>query len=240
MDFFDRFEKNKNRQVDLIRKSKPLQANRQYNNELSELIERAYGYRKSFESGMSVDSDNDPIPWMTYSAVFYLSQFDLSHCDVFEWGAGNSTLYFSERAKTVTSVESDKNWFDYVSENRPSNVNLLLSSQDEYAEFIKKDNKKYDVIIIDGDIFRRFECAYYAVDALKDGGLIVLDNSDWLDNTTGFLRESGLIQVDFSGPGPINDYMWCTSVFIHRNFNLRKKKFSQPGFVIGGLSNIRD
>lgn len=233
------FEENKQKQIELIKGNKPFHSTRKYNNQADSLINKAYGFKNSYENTMSIDAENNPIPWMTYSSVFYLSQLDLSDCDIFEWGSGNSTLYFSKRAKSVTTIESNKDWYQYVSKTKPDNVDLNLADVESYAKIIQNKNKKYDIISIDGDIFRRFECAYYAVEYLKKGGMIIVDNSDWLENTTAFLREKDFIQVDFAGMGPINNYMWCTSIFISRDFNL-KNISKQPSFVKGGVNNERD
>lgn len=53
-----------------------------------------------------------------------------------------------------------------------------------------------------------------ALSALRDGGAIILDNSDWAWETVRLLRSTGLAQVDFIGPGAINPYVWATSVFL--------------------------
>ena len=234
------FEENQKKQLELDKNKKAFCPKRIYRDELNDLINISYGFKKSFERSESVDSENRPIPWMTYPAIFYLSQLDLTKCRIFEWGSGNSTVYFSERAKTVTAVESKKEWFDYVDKSRAANVDLRLVDQDNYAKIISQFDSKYDVISIDGDIYRRYECSYYAVDALNDGGMIILDNSDWLPKTTEYLRSKDFIQVDFCGLGPINNYAWCTSIFFSRRFKIRNLNAEQPGFLQGGLKNCRD
>ena len=239
MDFNSVFKQNKQKQFELIKTAKPFYSKREYNGEAEQLINQEYGFRNSYENCMSIDAENNPIPWMTYSSIFYLSQLDLSDCDIFEWGSGNSTLYFAKRAKSVTSIESNQEWYEYVLKNKPDNVDLNLVNVDNYAKIIQEKRKTYDIISIDGDIYRRFECAYYAVDLLKKGGMIIIDNSDWLERTTAFLRDQGFIQVDFAGLGPINNYMWCTSVFLSRDFNI-KNKSKQPSFLKTGIKNERD
>lgn len=233
------FEENKRKQLELIEKISPFHSKKKYKNQADLLVNKAYGFKNSYENCTSVDGNDDPIPWMTYPSIFYFSQFDLSSCDIFEWGSGNSTHFFSRRAKTVTTIESNRDWYNYILREKPENVDLNLVGADDYASIIKNKSKKYHVISIDGDIFRRFECAYYAVDFLNDGGMIILDNSDWLENTTAFIRSKGFIQVDFSGMVPINDVMSCTSVFLSRDFNL-KGFAKQPGFVKCGYKNVRD
>lgn len=207
---------------------------------LFNIISNDWGYKNSQESKSAIDANGKPIPWMTYSAVFFLDQIDMTDFEVFEWGSGNSSLFFSERVKSITSVEMKQEWYDYVKLNLNKNMNLLLRNKDNYASSISEFDQKYDMIIIDGEIDLRMECALQAVDYLKDGGLIVLDNSDWLTNTTSFLRDKELIQVDMSGPGPINPYPWSTSFFLHKEYKNKPKYQKQPLFVTGGIKNVRD
>jgi hypothetical protein len=210
-------------------------------NILQRILDQEYGHRRSKNQRKSIDANNMPVPWMTYAAIFYIEQLDLKEKNLFEWGGGSSSIYFSDRAKTVTIIESKKEWYDYVLENKKENMNVILADDTNYASVIKEQGGGYDVIVIDGEIYKRYECATYAVDCLNSGGMIILDNSDWLSNTCEFLRGRGFIQVDMSGFGPINDYTWCTSFFLTHDFNFTPKSgASQPCYVPGGLTNVRD
>jgi len=108
----------------------------------------------------------------------------------------------------------------------------LLEDQKEYVDSVL-EGQGYDVIVIDG--ICRYDCARVAVGRVREGGLVVLDNSDWYPNTAKLLREAGLIQVDFSGLGPINYYSWTTSLFLTREVSLRAKSEIQPQPSIGSL-----
>ncbi len=71
----------------------------------------------------------------------------------------------------------------------------------------------FDVIVVDG--MARILTAWIAARQLREGGLIVFDNSDRAEYTEGyeFLAKNGFVRIDFWGPGPINPYEWCTSIF---------------------------
>ena len=70
-------------------------------------------------------------------------------------------------------------------------------------------------------------------DHLSDSGMVILDNSDWYSNTSKYLRDSlNLLQVDFHGFGPINDYTWTTSIFFKRNIKLNPIGNIQPHFSV--------
>jgi hypothetical protein len=76
-----------------------------------------YGQWSTIRSWNSVDKFGNPIPWYTYPATEYLSHLDFSRLTVFEYGSGNSTLWWAKRAKSVFSVEDDKDWFEKISNN---------------------------------------------------------------------------------------------------------------------------
>ena len=93
----------------------------------------------------------------------------------------------------------------------------------------------FDIIVIDGS--HRFECTLEALKFIKKDGLILLDNSDRIEEHRSgkLLRENGFIQIDFSGFGPINGYCWTTSVFV-KGSGLYLLNYSNPS-PIGGLGN---
>ena len=227
-------------QQTLISKQSPEQPKKEYSGQLDNSLEKEYGYRNTYENWTSVDSANQPIPWMTYGAIFYLQQLDLSNCRVFEWGSGNSSLFFAEHSAKVISVESNPDWYDYVFQQKKPNQEVLLKNSANYCSCISNYNEKFELIIIDGDIFRRLECAMYALSHVQDGGIVLLDNSDWLPNTTELLRNAGFTQIDFAGPGPINSYLWCTSIFFKDRISIPSKKKPIPGLLTAGIQQVRD
>jgi len=207
---------------------------------VQELFDEHFHHQRSRDIWSSIDKDGNPVPWMTYPAIFYLDQLDLRQKIIFEWGAGNSSLFFAQRAKKVKSIEYKKEWYEYVLSKKSDNIDLILADKENYASVIDADSQQYDVIVIDGEIDRRFECAEYAVSHLHSTGMIVVDNSDWLEHTCAFLRTHDFIQVDMAGLGPINNYTWCTSFFFRRDFNFTPLNAKTPSYVQGGLKNVRD
>ena len=118
----------------------------------------------------------------------------------------------------------------------PSHVEYhLIEEKQKYIEAIRGYSTKFDVIIIDGS--HRYECAREAIDQLRDNGFIILDNSDWKEKTSKFLRESDLIEVDMAGFGPINGYTWTTSFYFKRNVKLTPAFDCQPVHGIGSLTH---
>lgn len=188
------------------------------------LLAVEHGQWRSIRERMAVDASGGAIPWYTYPAIEYLSSFDLRDCDVFEFGSGNSSMWWASRARGVVSVEIDKEWFEAVERNKQPNQSLLhRADAPGYVNALAEQGQLFDVIVVDGSW--RDQCVQEAPRHLRAGGMIVLDNSDrMLERECGrVLREQGFIQVDFSGFGPINGYCWTTSVFmktpdLQRNF----------------------
>lgn len=202
-----------------------------------ETVEIEYGHLLSVQENKPLSQAGDPIPWYTYPAFEYLNQLDYQDKDIFEYGAGNSSLFWAKKARSVISIESDKEWYVSLKSKMDSNqILLLFEEEQEYVNSIFKGQKKYDVIVIDG--VHRLPCAEVAVQCLAPGGLIILDNSDWFPKTTTCLREAGLIQVDFTGLGPINYYTWTTSIFLERSFSLKSRSELQPEYGIGSLVQV--
>lgn len=202
-------------------------------------MEGCLGRHESFECKLPVDGSRHPLPWYTYPAIEYLKQLDFSMCDIFEYGSGNSSKFWSQRAQTVISVESDSNWYESGIHNLSLNQKLLLMTEKtEYVNALHLNDCYFDVIVIDG--VYRFNCAIEAVKRIRSGGLIILDNSDWFPNTAKFLRDAGFNQVDFIGAGPINSYAWCTSIFFQERLAIPRRCDQEVVEVQGGLVQVSE
>ena len=190
-----------------------------------------YGQWRSIRAIVPVRNDGTPLPWYTYPAIEYLSQFDLSDCRVFEFGAGNSSIFWAERAMGVVSVESDAKWFQFVRQRLMPNQQLLLrETQSEYVRALAEQDGNFDFVVVDGKW--RLACAEEAANALPDGGAIVLDNSDKYPDVAHRLRDRGFFEIDFNGFGPINNYTWTTSIFLRAQCRLQRN-FRAPRPIAG-------
>jgi hypothetical protein len=202
------------------------------------ILWQRHGYLRSAFSQRCVNADAAPVPWFTYPAIEYLQQLDLRDRTVFEYGSGHSTLFWAGRSRQVVAVEHDAAWSAFVSRQLPGNCQLMLEPDYErYVRAIERSPELFDVISVDGLVQRRgrAKCALLAVRHLKPGGMIVLDNANYLPATSALLREAGLIQVDLSGLGPCNPYAWTTSVFLTRTFDIQPLAGRQPQPPIGSL-----
>ncbi len=197
----------------------------------------SYGHALSRKLKASVDEKGNPLPWYTYPAIEYLESMDWSRRTIFEYGAGNSSLFWASRAARVTSVEHNEEWFNLLQKSKRDNHEMkFIANTSDYARSIANWNEKFDVVVIDGEA--RLECAKIAPNHLADDGIIILDNSDWFPNITCHFRSLGLLQVDFTGFGPSNQYTWTTSVFFQRTFKVIARAGRMPLYGRASLRQI--
>jgi hypothetical protein len=174
------------------------------------------GWFRSYRERIPVNADGEPIPWFTYPAITFLEARIAPEMRVFEYGSGFSTLWWSKRVTQVVSCEGDKEWHTRMNENTPDNVEVFYvdpEDGDAYARSCGRFEKHFDIALIDGA--DRNRCAIHVLDALKDDGVIIWDNSDRDKYQDGYdhLVANGFKRIDFRGFGPINAYLWGTSIF---------------------------
>ena len=193
------------------------------------------GYFRSVVKGAPVTADGEPLPWFTYPAIEYLKQFNLSEKRVFEYGAGNSSLFWAARAREVVAVESDRHWFNRISGVCPPNLFLNFhANKKDYISCITRQEGKFDVIVIDGQW--RNACAAICDTYLNKDGMIIFDNSDRHYKGCDLLREKGYLQVDFCGFSPINRYASTTSLLL--KLPLDQRAWYRQSSPIGGLAEL--
>lgn len=210
------------------------------------ILKNEYALGASMKKNECVDKDGSPLPWYTYPSIEYIKQLDFSGKRVFEFGSGNSSIFWAGIAKEVMSIESDKEWYQSRVAAKKDNLKILYKeNKEDYYNSILKEKGDFDVVIVDGD--SRDKCAETALKKVKENGLIILDNSDWCKKFEEFgravkiLKKADLIQVDFCGFGPINDYTWATSFFFTRKFDFKSKDGDmQPVNITGGIHRSKD
>lgn len=181
---------------------------------------RDIGWFRSARSGESVDALGRPLPWCTYPFIAFLEPRVHRGLNVFEYGCGNSTRWYAERAGRVDSVEHDGPWFNRIARLLPENAQVTLQPldlSDRYEQTIAGTGERYHIVVIDGR--RRVQCIAAAMPSLTPNGVVVLDNSDRARYATGAesLRESGFHRLDFWGQAPVKAHLTCTSIFYRRD-----------------------
>jgi hypothetical protein len=174
------------------------------------------GWYKSFNSKKSIDKNGDPIPWCTYAFIKFIEPRLKKTFDVFEYGCGNSSLWYSKKVKSIKSVENDKQWFNAILPKLPDNAIVVLKQQIEdgdYAKEVLNDMKNYHIIIIDGR--DRNNCVKYSLQQLTKDGVIIYDNTqiDEFSSSIQLLLSSGFKKIDFIGNLPIVPHNNTTTIF---------------------------
>lgn len=174
------------------------------------------GWVNSVVKNAIIDKTGDPLPWVTYPFIQFIENRLQPTFNIFEYGSGNSTLYYSKKVAHVDSVENDKGWYEQVKNNMPANVTLFyseLSSGGDYCNYANITQKTYDLIIIDGR--DRVNCCKQNISALANTGMIVLDDTERMEYKEGidFLLNNGFKKLDFWGIAPNVNYLKCTSLF---------------------------
>ncbi|HEY4653098.1 MAG TPA: hypothetical protein VIH22_01220, partial [Cyclobacteriaceae bacterium] len=201
------------------------------------------GWLLSARKGSSVDKNGEPLPWLTYPLIHFLEPRLTRQLDVFEYGSGNSTLWFARRVATISSVEYDARWYAKIRGQLPGNAGIRfidVRDKDTYGQMAfrklpdsdpnmayvhairnkRKDQKTdpcYDLIIVDG-LFRP-DCIAVGIHHLKAGGVLLIDNTNHADIQPFLegLKNTGFKCIDFWGMCPIEPIISCSSIYYQEN-----------------------
>jgi len=125
-------------------------------------------------------------PWLTYPAIRFLQKNLPADARIFEFGGGMSTLYFSRRYPEVYTVENNPDWFERIQRTSRSQA-YLLDGEDYYTKIHAFPEAYFDLVVIDGKL--RFESFFAACDHVKQGGLMVVDDTDKSRNLERLIRQ---------------------------------------------------
>lgn len=158
-----------------------------------------------------VDTDSGLVmPWYTLPTLQWLKQQDMKSWEVFEYGAGYSTIWWKLNAYSLLSVDDNKVWAKAMDA-------CFYNKQDDYVTLpglmmeSTRNEMGFDCIIIDGAW--RKECLEYAIPHVAVGGYIIIDN--WGQEDFPHTEEAeklleGWEKQLFKQP---NHSSWVTAVF---------------------------
>lgn len=174
------------------------------------------GWFKAFDSQQAIDQNGQPIPWVTYAFIDFIKPRLSKQMSIFEYGSGNSTLFYAKYAGRVVSVEHDEAWYRKIVKEKAENAEMIFSQLDMNGVYSKKATslgEKFDLIIVDGR--DRVNCCKHGVQALSANGVLILDDSErpHYDEARTFLKQQGFKELSFSGISPGLFYEKATSVF---------------------------
>lgn len=117
------------------------------------------------------------VPLLTEPARQFLDGYIQPDMNVLEFGAGGSTVWFSQRC-ALTTIEPRADWMDAVREKVISTRWLPLLVKRPYydvATTIGEPNT-FDLVLVDGR--DRVECCRASIPLIKPGGILMLDNAE--------------------------------------------------------------
>lgn len=179
------------------------------------------GFIKSHQYIQPVNQNNGPIPWMNYAVIELLDERLHKGLDLFEYGAGFSSIWFAERLNKVVSIEYDQAWRKQVEGLLApvSNAELIFQEVGEdYVNGAQRTGSSYHMILVDGR--ERVACAKASFNALTDDGILILDDSDREEYQEVFTIASnlGFKNLRISGLKPFSFFREESTIF-YRNSN---------------------
>ena len=178
------------------------------------------GFMHTYKTGIPCKPDGSPLPWMNYNVISFFEERLTDDLNLFEYGSGFSTLFYSRLVLKVISLEHDKKLLDNLISKVPENVKIIFKEKDhngEYCRTIKGTNQLFDVIVIDGR--DRVNCIKQSYNSLSERGVIILDDSqrEKYQDGINFLLSKGFKKIDFEGLKPTGYTLDRTTIFYKAN-----------------------
>lgn len=196
------------------------------------------GHFWSAVKSLAVDRKGRALPWYSYPMIEYLTQLNFSDADVLEFGGGQSTLWWCERAKSVTTLEANREWQAELARRTAGRATVLeVSSPSDAAQ--RLGDQKFDVIVVDDGSAAgpggRVDNARTAFSHIKPGGLIIVDNSNagYTHPISVEANEAGWTRIDFIGFAPGSWGLACSSL-LFKESPTRLRPAAPPHIALGG------
>lgn len=157
------------------------------------------------------------IPWWSYGCTHFLQQVVPVEAAVLEFGSGASTAWWLDRGNRVVALESSPDWIKSVQElcaPHAGRLQMIVADFDRPETMTTLVDGPFDVIVIDNE-GPRTPLVPIAMELLRKGGLIILDNADREEYASAIvdLERAGFRRLDFFGMGPINAFATVTALF---------------------------
>jgi hypothetical protein len=176
------------------------------------------------------------VPFWPYDAVDFVGARLPAAAAVFEYGSGGSTLWLLDQGADVTAVEHHPGWHQRLlaaaprlalSLHEPSadgEIGSIMTTGffDAYVAAVDEvPDDSLDMLIVDGRA--RVECVDRALDKVKPGGMLLLDDTDRRRYSAAYRQLADWERHDFAGVKPGQVRPAHTSVWV------------RPGSVTGPL-----
>jgi len=131
-------------------------------------------------------------PWWPYAMTELVESVLPPDARVFEYGGGGSSAWLSDHGAQLTVIEHHQEWCEELRRSLPNDVELISAPAcdigvigspaeagyfDDYVKAIDGyPDRSFDLVIVDGRA--RVECISRAKTKVKQGGHLLLDDSD--------------------------------------------------------------
>jgi hypothetical protein len=163
------------------------------------------------------------IPWIVPTAYQRLNEILTKDMNVLEFGSGGSTLFFSNRVKHVTSIETNKDWFDRISKLTQHRNNVTMFYYKTKEDLINNfPQNKFNCILIDseGKFIKRKILFRKSIPLLIEPQILIIDNYYCRYGFSGIRNRYAFGLKDFKEEN-FDDKRWKgrgTKIIYHQNY----------------------
>ena len=142
------------------------------------------------------DKDGVVMPWYTHPALDEIEKWDKRGFTVFEYGCGQSTIWWRKYCQNVCGVESNRDWAEVVE------VHFAIEKS-RYIDKIFHYESGFDIVVVDGEC--RDECVKAGIKNIRQGGKLIIDNwaqpSVWMPTEETISLVTQLPHTIYKQPG---------------------------------------
>lgn len=139
---------------------------------------------------------NPDVPCISPDCITFLDRALSNNMNALEWGSGRSSLWYAKRVKKLLSIEHNESWHKEVVQKLSHTKNatcrfIPLDHPESEPTLVKYhpwpryvavvsefDQEPLDFVVIDGHY--RQACVVAVLDKMASGGLLLIDNSNWM------------------------------------------------------------
>jgi predicted O-methyltransferase YrrM len=136
-----------------------------------------------------------------------------------EWGSGRSTAWLAQRVAHLVSVEHNPLWAERVRKLLAAaniqhivDYRVITDAETEDSPYVSVANEipvaSLDFAFVDGATSVRYACAAAALDRIRPGGFLIIDNCNW------FLPGPGVTHAPNSVSAPRQDWENVAKLFL--------------------------
>ena len=104
-----------------------------------------YGFLESSRNGVPMTKDGQVLPLYTYPCIEWIDSMDFTGCNIFEFGVGFSSLFWSQiNCANVYGGEKKEDWFERIGSVNDIEVYHEQESKN-FIEAVHRPNIKFDV-----------------------------------------------------------------------------------------------